>query len=154
MTPLVGNWARQEKHMSGTHSILEVEHIHENYKIVVTCAGAVTFSPLPDKEVPVISSMKMPSQKFWDSISAMLKNMNERLDKAQDVQKAAEQRIADLKRIEEMTLNRIKEMECEMASLKEEKRKYIPVGGSRKNMFMAGITVGRQQAKNVRNDAL
>lgn len=123
-----------EKTMTA-HTILEIEHIHEGYKIVVSRTGTVTVTPIQGKEVKELKDVPIPTQKFWDSLAAMIRNMNDHV-----VQLNA--------RLQE-TSEQIVDLESRLEKAKEEGgKKYIPVGINRKNMFCAGVTFGRQQEKN------
>lgn len=117
--------------MPGFQQIIEVEHIHDGHKIIVTRSGEITIVPLPGHLEG--KAMSNPPKEFWDNLSSLLKNMNEHITQLGKRLINAEAELVEMD-------ERIGQM--------EEKQKYMPINSnSKQKMFIAGMTMGKNMGR-------
>ena len=131
LSPAVSSRVTEE----GKVIVLEVEHIAGDWKILVTRDGKVSFAQLKTDAKPM-SEQPMPSLKFWEALQNLMKDMLTE-HKETDLKLAALQAGYDTLRTNHMVL---------LEHLKE-KKKFIPVGASKKEMFAAGVSFGKNMRK-------
>lgn len=139
-----GNLKFKGCEMAGFQKILEIEHICDPVKILLTREGKIEITPLPGKEKPALETLKMPPQQFWDNCASLIKNMSEHINRLTTVLGETQDR---LNVATQDTQKLVTEVDSLKKQIEETGKKYIPVNSGKKEMFIAGVTFGKGMKK-------
>lgn len=108
--------------------ILEIEQISGDYRILIKCDGTITLEKIKEGGKP-FAEQPMPPDEFWKALAILIKSTAERLASYQKLYQVS--------------------VECRVQLLRElrERKKFIPVGASKKEMFAAGVSFGKNLRK-------
>lgn len=120
--------------MTGFQAVIEIEQIVDGHRVVVKRDGTIICEALAGTEPKSIAQLKLPVE-FWTNLNALMKNVSEQI-------------VAMTAQIKNLKEDVIK-MDKQVSELESEKKKYIPIGShsSRRNLVLAGITMGKNMTK-------
>lgn len=87
-----------------------------------------------------MEKLKMPPQQFWDNCSSLIKNMNDHIIRLAAELKEYEEKLNSSISEAKKSLDQVEELKKQIS---ESSKKYITVNPGRKEMFLAGLTLGK-----------
>jgi len=126
--------------MSGFQRIMEIEQIFNGKKILVKRDGSITVESIDGSPTPPLSELALPAE-FWKNLSSMIANMNEQTDKY----------VEHVRNLNEVIIK----FDKKIKDLEEVQKRYVPIGGSmKKNLLLAGMTMGKRIANGEKNKCI